>query len=70
MRKIPPYAEHIPLYRLVSIPCLGCKARRWAELVNPPAGVRVPPTLPFPGQVAKCLVCGLLHADKMGWVGP
>lgn len=70
MRKIPPYAEHVPLYKLVSIHCLTCGARRWAELGNPPAGVRVPTTLPHPGQVARCLQCGTMNADKSTWVSP
>ena len=70
MRKIPPYAGHVPLYLLVSVPCITCRARRWAELVSPPPGMQVAPTLPFPGQAARCLQCGTCHGDKVGWVGP
>ncbi len=71
MRKIPPYAEHVPYHQLVSIQCRGtCNARRWAQLVVAPPGVPLRTGLPYAGMCARCLMCGYLATDNAAWVGP
>lgn len=71
MRKLPPYAAHVPFHQLVSIMCGGtCRARRWAQLHNAPPGIPTRTGLPFAGYVAHCLQCGFVASDNAAWVPP